>query len=175
MVSTEAPSPVAALREATRGAHEAVDAAFGGYDLADADGYRAFLTAHARALPVAEARMQSLPFVTMRTPLLAADLADLDVAMPAPLPLDAVDEAGAWGALYVVEGSRLGGAMLARGVPAGWPSRYLGAVHPPGQWRALRAAIDDAGNGRDAGWHTRMIAGALAVFDLYARAATAPQ
>ncbi|WP_235532886.1 hypothetical protein [Sphingomonas sp. Leaf412] len=146
-----------------------MDAAFGGYDLSDEAGYRAFLIAHARALPAAERRMRTLPFardLPARTPLLAADLAALGEAMPAPLPFPDADEGAAWGTLYVVEGSRLGGAMLARAVPAGWPAAYLGAVHAPGQWRAIRAAIDAADGDPDA-----MVAGALATFDLYARAA----
>lgn len=151
-----------------------MDAAFAGYRLAEADDYARFLTAHARALPVAEARMARLPFAATlapRTPLLAADLADLGAALPDPLALPEGDEAACWGCLYVVEGSRLGGAYLARAVPETLPSRYLGAVHPPGQWRAIRAAIDAAGEGRDDAWRARMVEGALACFDLYARAA----
>lgn len=180
MVSTDVKNnAVAQLRAATRGAHETVDAAFGGYDLTTRDGYRDFLIAHARALPVAEARMRTLAFartLTPRTPLLAADLAALGVAMPAPAAADtapdtAPDTAAAWGTLYVVEGSRLGGAMLARGVPDGLPAAYLGAVHGPGDWRTIRAAIDAAAVDRDDAWRERMTAGALASFDLYARAA----
>ena len=159
---------------ATRDAHDAVDAAFGGFDLAGPADYRAFLTAHARALPAAEARMRSLAFartLSPRTPLLAADLATLGEAMPAALPLAEGDDAAAWGTLYVVEGSRLGGAMLARGVPADWPASYLRAVHPPGQWRAIRAATDAAAANRDGEWHERLVAAALETFALYAAAA----
>jgi heme oxygenase len=152
-----------------------VDHAFGSLGLNDHAHYARFLTAHARALPVAEAWMCALPFartLAPRTPLLAQDLAALGLAMPAPVPLeDADDDAARWGVLYVVEGSRLGGAMLARAVPAGLPGAYLGAVHPPGQWRTIRAAIDAAGDGQDADWGERLVAGALACFDLYARAA----
>ena len=145
-----------------------MDAAFGGYALDDRAGYAAFLTAHARALPAAEARMATLPFaatLAMRTPLLAADLAALGLAVPPALPLPDRDAAAAWGTLYVVEGSRLGGAMLARGVPAEWPAAYLRAVHPAGGWRAVRAAIDAAAG--DAAWRERMVAGALETFALY--------
>ena len=169
MASTEHPSAVARLRAATRASHDRVDAAFGGYDLSDAADYRAFLIAHARALPVAERRMRALPFargLPERTPLLAADLAALGMAMPAPLSFPDAGEAAAWGTLYVVEGSRLGGAMLARALPADRPAAYLRAAHGPGQWRAIRAAIDAARCDPDA-----VVAGALATFDLYARAA----
>jgi heme oxygenase len=163
------------LRDATGAAHEQVDAAFGAHDLSSPAAYRAFLLAHARALPAAERVMAALPFAAtlpVRTPSLAADLAALEAAMPAPLPFaPGVDEATLWGVLYVVEGSRLGGALLARQVPAGSPHAYLGAVHAPGQWRAIRAAVDAAAAGRDAEWTARMVAGALATFALYADAA----
>lgn len=118
--------------------------------------------------------MAMLPFaatIAMRVPLLAADLAALAVAMPEAMPLPPADEAAAWGTLYVVEGSRLGGALLARAVPAQWPAAYLGAVHPTGGWRAICTAIDAAAANRPPGWRERMVASALETFDLYARAA----
>ncbi|WP_374297661.1 biliverdin-producing heme oxygenase [Sphingomonas sp.] len=141
-------SAALALRERTAAAHEAVDAAFAGYDLADAGAYRAFLIAHARALPAVEAwlgQRRGLPDWRPRAGALAEDLATLGVAMPAPL-LFALpdDEAAAWGALYVTEGSRLGGVMLARSVGEGLPTAYLSAGFEPGEWRALRAALDAA-------------------------------
>lgn len=110
-----------------------------------------------------------------RAPLLAADLADLGAPQPAPLPFTVTDDAARWGVLYVVEGSRLGGAMLARTVPDGLPSRYLAAAHPPGQWRALRIAIDSAARGQDDAWRNAMISAALACFTLYEQAAAAPR
>jgi heme oxygenase len=60
--------------------------------------------------------------------------------------------------------------MLARGVPATLPGRYLGAKHLPGEWRALLAAIDTAGTQEGADWIDGAIAGADACFALYARA-----
>lgn len=168
-------SAVTMLRDATGAAHEAVDAAFGAHDLASPGAYRRFLLAHGRALPAAERVMAALPFartLPTRAASLAADLAELGVAVPDPLPFAPGDDAATlWGVLYVVEGSRLGGAMLARQVPPALPGRYLGAVHASGQWRAIRAALDSAAAGEDADWTARMIAGALATFALYAAAA----
>ncbi|MBB6503912.1 heme oxygenase [Sphingomonas endophytica] len=168
-------SAMTMLRDATGAAHEAVDAAFGAHDLASPEAYGRFLLAHGRALPAAERVMAALPFartLPTRAPLLAADLADIGEVVPAPLPFAPGDDAATlWGVLYVVEGSRLGGAMLSRQVPPDLPWRYLGAVHASGQWRAIRAALDAAAAGEDSDWTARMIAGALATFALYAEAA----
>lgn len=165
------------LRDATGAAHERVDAAFGAHDLSSPDAYPRFLSAHARALPAAERVMAALPFartLPLRAPLLEADLTDLGAPLPAPMAFTpGEDDATLWGVLYVVEGSRLGGALLARQVPPHMPHAYLGAVHAPGQWRAIRAALDQAAAGRDAAWKARMIAGALATFALYEGAASA--
>ena len=47
------------LRAATAHAHEAVDAAFGGYDLSDRDGYTRFLSAHAEVMVPLEAALDA--------------------------------------------------------------------------------------------------------------------
>ena len=95
--------------------------------------------------------------------------------MPVSLRVLTDNHAGArqWGALYVVEGSRLGGGLLAKRVGAGLPVRYLSAIHEPGEWRAIRHAIDEVAEGRDAAWTAQMIAGAEATFALYEEAAAA--
>ena len=172
---TQGVSTVAQLRAATAGDHDAVDAGFGRYDLTDAGDYRAFLIAHARALPAVEAwlkRIPGLPAFRVRADLVAADLAALGEPMPQAMTFNAVPGVAAgWGAMYVVEGSRLGGIMLSRSVPAGMPSSYLGAKHLPGEWRELLAAID--AQPADEAWVSDAIAGAKAAFDLYGRAPTA--
>ena len=158
-------SLVQRLRADTAADHDRVDARYAGFDLSDRHDYGRFLTAHARALPAIEAALTSqvgLPIFRERTSLLAADLADLGQSMPEPLAFEAGGSAEGWGALYVIEGSRLGGAMLARQVPAALPSRYLAAKHLSGEWRALLQAIDAAPI--DA---AEAVAGARRVFDLY--------
>ncbi len=169
---TDGVSTVARLRSATAADHDAVDAGFGRYDLTDTDDYRAFLIAHAKALPAVEAWLAAIPglaAVRSRGAALAEDLAALGEDMPAPMTFDVPASAAAgWGAMYVVEGSRLGGIMLSRSVPDGMPSAYLGAKHLSGEWRALLTAID--GEPADEAWVEQAIVGAKAAFDLYRRA-----
>lgn len=162
-------SLVQRLRADTTADHDKVDARYAGFDLSDRAAYGRFLAAHARALPGIEAALATqaaLPASRERTSLLAADLADLGEPMPRPFDFGLATSDEAWGALYVIEGSRLGGAMLARRVPAEMPSRYLAAKHLSGEWRALLQAIDAAPI--DA---AEAVAGARRVFDLYLRGA----
>ena len=169
------------LRAATAEDHQAVDVRFGGFALDDQDDYGRFLIAHARALPAVEAALRrpdadggaaALPDWRPRTESLAADLVALNLALPAPLAFD-VAGAGRWGALYVIEGSRLGGQLLARSVPTGLPVAYLSSRHRPGEWRALLAAIEARGSEGGEAWRAAAVAGAQATFALYGEAATA--
>lgn len=162
------------LRTATAADHQAVDDRFGGFALDDRDDYRRFLQAHARALPAVEQALatgagEPLPAWRRRTEALANDLAGLDAALPAPLRFTA-HGAERWGALYVIEGSRLGGQLLARSVPAGWPAAYLADRHRPGEWRTLLAAIEERAAAADAGWRNAALGGARSAFALYGRA-----
>lgn len=168
---------VATLRAATAADHERVDALFGAMRLDDRDDYRRMLTAHARVVPAIEAALAhgevagDLPAWTPRAPLLAADLAALGAVMPAPLAFalpEGERQPAAWGALYVVEGSRLGGQLLARRVGAGMPHAYLAARHAPGGWRALLAALDARADAAPPAWGAAVIAGARATFNLFA-------
>jgi len=143
-----APSLVARLREETRPDHARVDAAFSRFDLTRRGGYAAFLTAQARVLPALEALLrpgETIPGWHGRAALLLQDLGRLAVPVPAAhAPMIQLGDAAWWGALYVLEGSRLGGAMLARRVPGHLPDAFLGASHPPGAWRGILARIDQA-------------------------------
>ncbi|SEI64997.1 heme oxygenase [Sphingobium sp. AP50] len=160
-----------ALREATMDDHRRVDAIYAGYRLDSVNAYRAFLIAHARALPALEDAAQP---ESRRLPLLADDLASLDAAMPAPLLLDAPDADGfRWGLRYALEGSRLGGAMLSRQVGEGLPRAYLSAVHGKGEWIAFQRALDSAAAEGGEGWLDDAVQGALAAFALFAQAGEA--
>ncbi len=150
-----------------------MDAAYGAYRLDDRESYTAFLIAHARALPAVEAQLAernvAFPWRSRRDALVA-DLAALGRGMPEPLPFDlADDEAACWGALYVTEGSRLGGVMLARQVGEGLPRAYLESGFGAGEWRDFRHTLDAAAS--DGAWVDRAVAAAEQVFGLYRRAA----
>ncbi|QNN64154.1 biliverdin-producing heme oxygenase [Sphingomonas rhizophila] len=141
----------AALRAATRDAHDQLDSHFSGYDLADPGDYGRFLTAHAAAfLPIEEAldRAGAARLVAdwpthRRRDALVADLADLGLTVPAPVaaPAYANDDA-LLGGLYVLEGSRLGGAVLKRAVGDTLPHRFLSAPQESGRWRRFIATLD---------------------------------
>jgi heme oxygenase (biliverdin-IX-beta and delta-forming) len=165
---------VATLRAATAVDHERVDAAFGAMRLDERDDYRRMLTAHAvEAALIRADPAWGLPAWTPRTPLLVSDLAALDVGMPDPLPFDLPEqEAATWGALYVAEGSRLGGQVLARGIAAGLPHAYLSARHAPGAWRALLASLDARATLAPPAWHKDVVDGAKATFSLFMAAQT---
>jgi len=169
--SAPAASAIAHLRAATRIDHEQVDGAYGRFALDRPDGYRDFLTAHARILPLAERLIDPGALVAGwqgRTQALRDDLAAMGGEIPAELDFALPPgEAARWGALYVIEGSRLGGAVLARSVPEGLPAAYLGARHGSGGWRDLLAQLD-AAVGEDFAEAER---GAKAMFAAYREAA----
>lgn len=175
--STHRPLAAAqALRQATAASHDEVDGLFSGLDLSTCAGYRAFLSAQAYAhLPVEaalDAAGASRVFADWpdrrRAALLSADLSDLGLEVssgPAPVLSGAAEIAGA---AYVIEGSRLGGALLRRAVAEGLPARFLAAPAAPGAWRALLLRLDDLL--ADEADLARAIAAARGVFALFAAA-----
>jgi heme oxygenase len=163
----------AMLRAATAADHQAVDDAFARFGFATAGDYRAFLTAHARILPAVERAVRPGELVsdwTARSPALLDDLAALGGAAPDErdfgLP---AGEAARWGALYVLEGSRLGGAFLEKRVAPGFPRAYLGARHAQGGWRRILDSLDNADTGPS--WRNQALAGAKATFGAFLEAA----
>lgn len=143
----------AALRAATADEHRKVDAAFSRFHLGNETGYRGFLLAQAGGfLPVeaeldeakAEAILPDWP-QRRRADLLRADLAELNVTAPEPFstPTFLSIKAPLLGAIYVLEGSRLGGALLKQSVPSHFPRRFLEARQAAGSWRKLLQTLDD--------------------------------
>ncbi|CAN5366446.1 hypothetical protein BH10PSE13_BH10PSE13_16210 [soil metagenome] len=165
-----------ALRRATRDAHEAVDASFSRFDLSDTDAYRTFLIVHAQVVPALEAWLNvhqpdSLGGwrTVRRGPALLADLAALGEPAPPTVAIDLPDDtATICGATYVLEGSRMGGALLSRRVPAGLPADYLRAPSQSALWRSFVADLDRLLP--DAQAIERAGAAALATFALFGKA-----
>lgn len=174
------------LRAFTGPLHAQVDAAFGTFDLTTRDGYRAFLRAHARALPALETALERGGFGARladwpqrrRSATLAEDLAALGETPPPPLPQPTTHAdlgAWCWGAGYVLEGSRLGGRVLARQVQAATPDApvaYLGHGSELPLWprfvEALEAAVSLPSDAE------ALRAGAEAAFGLFLEAARQP-
>ena len=170
-------SPRFRLRAATANAHERLDGFYSRFDLGLRDDYGHFLQSHAIAfLPVeaalAEAGADALIpgwRGTMRGEALIADLADLGLAVPtAETSPPFSTEPDLLGGLYVLEGSRLGGAMLARAVAADLPSRFL-APGNAGGWRAFTTLMDARLQGSDD--LATAARSAISVFDLFERSA----
>jgi heme oxygenase len=163
----------AALRTATAPDHERVDAAFSRAVLSDRVSYGHFLRAQAAAhLPVEDALVRGgiaalVPDwdARRRDRLLQDDLHALGLDAPAPVGDPVLKgDAALLGALYVLEGSRLGGTMLKRSVAPDLPTGFLGAMDSAA-WRELLALLDarlDTGPERAAA-----IAAARAVFTLF--------
>lgn len=170
----------AGLRAATRADHDTVDRLFGALGLDDARAYGRFLTAHALALLPIERWLRDAPAgmasrmiaLKPRGAALGADLAALGLPVREGTPLAwSHDPAGLWGVAYVTEGSRLGGAMLARQVPAGLPRAYLNSVHGPGGWRNFLNAMEREAAGATSAWRERAIQSAGMAFATFAEAA----
>jgi heme oxygenase len=143
----------AALRAATAADHERVDRLFSRFDLGSDADYRLFLTAQAaahlpleRALEVAGAGELILDWADRRrSELLLADLEELGIEPPPSVPPPPVDgEPAILGAAYVLEGSRLGGAFLKRGLAPRAPRRFLAAPQEAGAWRKLLAKLEES-------------------------------
>lgn len=167
--------PLNMLRQISRRAHEAVDAAYSAYDLAVSQQYCAFLEAHARALFAAEAFLHMCPVIAdwrPRASLLREDLKELGIAEPAVLSLVIQPSTPeAWGVLYVLEGSRLGGRVLSARVPPGHPKAYLSAGHAKGEWAEFLAQLRSRLSVQSPDEQQRTISAVQTTFGLFEQAA----
>ena len=142
-----------ALRGGTAAEHERVDAAFSRFDLTNEGGYRAFLLAQAIAFLPTEAALDAAGAGSLipdwparrRGDLLKSDLAVFSITPPEPFHPQGLfpDKASMLGAIYVLEGSRLGGALLKRDVPESFSKRFLDARQDAGSWRKLQKSLDE--------------------------------
>ena len=144
-------SAASELRAGTRSEHDRVDALFGRLDLSSATDYGLFLRAMAAAyLPVEKALEEASIGLLVRDwrvrkrgDLLGRDLAELGLTEIQLLAAPCFGDVPAiLGGIYVLEGSRLGGAFLKRSLPVAAPARFLGAPAEPGSWKRLLETID---------------------------------
>ena len=174
------------LRAATLDAHERVDRRFSRCDFTSTRDYRCFLEAHHAVLPGCEQMLAASGadrliddwMRRVRTPALVADLADLGRnPTPAAAPTTRLSPAAAFGMLYVLEGSRLGGAVLARRVLAGGnprcgeATRYLRHGEGSRLWPSFLAALEASGDVRDD--PDAVVASAIETFGRFEQAAVA--
>ena len=168
------------LRVDTRAAHDAMDRAFGRFDLASAAGLAAFLAAQREGV---EALRLASPEDDPLRPALDAARADLDADLAvlhragAPDPRTPPDPDHALARCHIWLASRLGTKMLARRWRAAGDAqvvaagRYLGGIGERADWRGFGEALDArSGRGREAdlvvaavrGWFSLFEAGAVA-------------
>jgi heme oxygenase (biliverdin-IX-beta and delta-forming) len=171
------------LKEATADAHRDLDARLTGLDLASLDGYRRFLEANAAALWPVEDALEAAGVADMfadwpqraRRAAMSADLARVGGELR-PLPaMPGLNRNGVFGALYVLEGSRLGAKYLLRGVAAAADPVVAAATaylsHGAGQhfWQTYLTALEqEPATASDA---TEIVAAANSAFAMFAEAA----
>lgn len=173
------------LKAATADAHRALDARFGTFDLTSAAGYRRFLEASAAALLPLETTLERSGVADLfsdwpqrsRRMALATDLACVGgVADPLPSPA-AMSRHEMLGAMYVLEGSRLGARHLLRAIAGcGQPhveaaTRYLRHGSGLPLWQLFLKKLE--GEPFTADSEATTIDGAKRAFAMFTRAAGA--
>ncbi|MBR0559012.1 biliverdin-producing heme oxygenase [Neokomagataea anthophila] len=160
------------LRKACRTEHDGVDQVFSRFDLQDPEDYGAFLCAHARVVPVLERWLKTRVMAAgtvWRASALASDICALGHDMPSEIVWHPMERDGyAMGVHYVLEGSKLGGRVLAARVPVDLPQAYLSSGHQAGAWpqflQTLRGALTEG----DGAYRADVLAGARQAFTLFA-------
>jgi heme oxygenase len=168
------------LRAATSELHSRVDAALSGSFDTDLDAYIAFLKSLARGvLPLERLLEQSRVECLLpdwprrrRAPALLRDLAAFDATPPPSADKPSPDgEAWLFGALYVLEGSRLGGKLLLKRVQANPDPRaaaataYLGHGAGGSLWPSFLERLEASDAVAEA--PHKAVAGARAAFGLF--------
>jgi len=173
------------LKQSTAAVHRRLDATFSEFDLTGISGYRRFLEASAAALLPLEAALERSGVVDVfpdwpqrsRAAAIADDLGRIGgiaCPLPPPAPLSRNEMLGA---MYVLEGSRLGARYLLRAIAdCGEPTiaeatRYLGHGSGLPLWRTFLAKLEsEPVTSRD---EAEIISGARNAFAMFARAAGA--
>jgi heme oxygenase len=173
------------LKMATDAAHRALDTRLGAFDLTSVSGYRRFLEANAAALLPLEAALERSGVVHLfadwsqrsRRVAITADLDRIGGASH-PLPsMASMSRQEMLGAMYVLEGSRLGAKYLLREVAGSREPKIVAATrylrHGSGLplWRTFLDALErEAVTGEN---EVEMIGSAQRAFAMFAKAAGA--
>lgn len=137
------------LRAHTKALHARLDGTLSQLDLARRDDYARFLTAiHHGMEPVEIWLHEHLHMIGLHRPeqsrceLARRDLRELGMEAPPPLAAgwlpEQPDTAELWGALYVLEGSRMGAKVLVLRVESGLPRSYLSDRQGILPWQELQ-------------------------------------
>jgi heme oxygenase len=163
----------AKLRAATAEDHRRTEHSFADWLAAMPDSYGGFLRAHARAFPALGRALSAgldWPPWQSRWQALRTDLAVFDRDPPPELNVTAAaSRAEALGIAYVLEGSRLGSAVILQRVPPGLPTAYLSGGRDRAPWQRLLALLETV-DPTDAG---AAVAGACRAFRAFREAAAA--
>ena len=169
-----------ALKRATDPVHQALDERLSALDLTDARNYATFLRINARAMLPVEAALVAAGAAgagvewneRRRTDALLADLAGLGISPPPPVAVEPIGggRAGLLGTLYVLEGSRLGGMILARRAAGGGEAvrsnmRFLDHGAGARLWPRFVAHLDALATGAGMDAATAAALEAFAAFD----------
>lgn len=163
------------LRDGTADCHERVDALFSRADLGSRDGYEQFLLAQAAAFLPAEQSLEKGGIAAVladwpsrrRSHFIERDLKDLGQQVPSGGEAPMLNGVPALlGGAYVLEGSRLGGAVLRRQVPGDLPAAFLSNNYP-GAWRTMVDVLDEQLTDTPA--IDQAIAAARSIFALFER------
>ena len=152
------PSARTMLRAGTAGAHEDLDTRLSALDLTDPADYAAFVRVHLAALPPIERTLEEAGVETVcddwaarrRAGSLQADADRLGLEPVQEVEVDGDALAGhparLLGTLYVLEGSRLGGEVLLRGIGRGDGIRnataFLSHGRGEGLWRSFQPRLE---------------------------------
>lgn len=165
------------LKAATAEVHDRLDSLMSRFDLTQQDDYGRFLQAQAGAFFGVEAALEEAGVASVladwrdrrRAEMLREDLAGLGLQIPAPVtPPALAGEASILGAVYVLEGSRLGGAVLVRTAPDTVPKKFLTPGNPL-LWREFVSVLDERLSSEGA--RAEAASAALNVFDIFTTSA----
>lgn len=164
-------SVIDAVRAATASDHRRTEESFAGALAALPASYGAYLQAHALAFP-AVGRALSAGFDWQpwqdRWDDLQQDLRALGLDAPRAMPLNpAASAAEGLGMAYVLEGSRMGSAVLLKSIPEHLPAAYLRGGLALAPWRRLKDLLAAA----DPATSDAVIAGARKAFNAFSIAA----